>query len=125
MPATRAPWARAVSTTTLPSAPRAPVTTTTFPSMMGLRTPLKQEHTLSSEEIHLQCRAFSRPDAGSTGDSHIRWAFQMIDNFALADLPDDIIGFKYPFPRLAQALRTQSPLRIVAMGSSSTAGRED
>jgi hypothetical protein len=49
----------------------------------------------------------------------------MIDNFADADLPDDVIGFKYPLPRLAEALRDGGPLKIVAMGSSSTAGRED
>ena len=48
----------------------------------------------------------------------------MVDNFALADLPDEVIGFKYPFPRLAAALR-KDVVRIVAMGSSSTAGRED
>jgi hypothetical protein len=49
----------------------------------------------------------------------------MVDNFAFADLPDEVIGFKYPFPRLAQALQTHSPVKIVAMGSSSTAGRAD
>jgi hypothetical protein len=48
----------------------------------------------------------------------------MVDNFASADLPAEIIGFKYPFRRLAAALR-KDPVRIVAMGSSSTAGRED
>jgi hypothetical protein len=48
----------------------------------------------------------------------------MVDNFAFADLPDEVIGFKYPFPRLAAAL-PEGPVRIVAMGSSSTAGRED
>jgi len=48
----------------------------------------------------------------------------MIDNFALADLPDEVIGFKYPLRRLAAALRKE-PVRMVAMGSSSTAGRED
>jgi len=46
----------------------------------------------------------------------------MVDNFAFADLPDEVIGFRYPLPRLALALQTQSPLKIVAMGSSSTAG---
>src|SRR5664279_1268377 len=49
----------------------------------------------------------------------------MSDNFAFADLPDDVIGFKYPFPCLAAALLRKDPVRIVAMGSSSTAGRED
>ena len=48
----------------------------------------------------------------------------MVDNFVFADLPDDVIGFKYPFPRLADALR-KGPVKIVAMGSSSTSGRED
>jgi hypothetical protein len=49
----------------------------------------------------------------------------MPDNFIFADLPDEVIGFKYPLPRLAQALQTHNPVKIVAMGSSSTAGRED
>lgn len=48
----------------------------------------------------------------------------MVDDFAAADLPDDVIGFKYPCVRLAAALR-KSTVRIVAMGSSSTAGRAD
>jgi hypothetical protein len=49
----------------------------------------------------------------------------MPDNFNFADLPDEVIGFKYPFPRLAEALETHNPVKIVAMGSSSTAGRGD
>ena len=61
----------------------------------------------------------------STSDGTSKRAFQMVDNFAFADLPDEVIGFRYPLPRLALALQTQSPLKIVAMGSSSTAGRED
>jgi hypothetical protein len=48
----------------------------------------------------------------------------MVDDFAVADLPDSVIGFKYPFLRFAAALR-KAPVRIVAMGSSSTAGREN
>jgi hypothetical protein len=51
--------------------------------------------------------------------------FQMVDNFAFADLPDEVIGFKYPFPRLAAAIRGKARFKIVAMGSSSTAGRAD
>ncbi|WP_245474889.1 SGNH/GDSL hydrolase family protein [Bradyrhizobium sp. Leo121] len=50
---------------------------------------------------------------------------EMIDNFADAELPDQLIAFKYPLTRLAEALRHGGPLKIVAMGSSSTAGRED
>src|SRR5262249_2522078 len=49
----------------------------------------------------------------------------MVDNLNFTDLPDDVIGFKYPFPFLAKALREGGPIKIVAMGSSSTAGRED
>jgi hypothetical protein len=49
----------------------------------------------------------------------------MVDNFAFADLPDEVIGFKYPFPRLAEALRGGGRVKIIAMGSSSTAGRGD
>ncbi|WP_244443264.1 SGNH/GDSL hydrolase family protein [Bradyrhizobium sp. Ai1a-2] len=36
-----------------------------------------------------------------------------------------MIAFKYPLPRLAAALRAGGPVKIVAMGSSSTAGRGD
>ena len=49
----------------------------------------------------------------------------MVDNLIFADLPDDVIGFKYPFPCLAKAIRDGGPIRIVAIGSSSTAGRAD
>lgn len=49
----------------------------------------------------------------------------MVDSFAFADLPDDVIGLRYPLPRLAAAIRSGGPVRIVAMGSSSTAGRAD
>lgn len=49
----------------------------------------------------------------------------MVDDFALADLPDEVIGFKYPLPCLAAAVRDGGPIKIVAIGSSSTAGRAD
>ena len=41
------------------------------------------------------------------------------------DIPAEFVTLKYPLPRFAAALRGKDPLRIVAMGSSSTAGRED
>jgi lysophospholipase L1-like esterase len=47
----------------------------------------------------------------------------MTDSLSPADLPDDVIGFKYPLPNLARALKSGGVVRIVAMGSSSTAGR--
>lgn len=34
----------------------------------------------------------------------------------------DLVGFKYPLPNLAQSLKRQRKTRIVAIGSSSTAG---
>lgn len=39
------------------------------------------------------------------------------------DIPAEFITFKYPLPHFAAALRGKDPPRIVAMGSSSTAGR--
>jgi GDSL-like lipase/acylhydrolase family protein len=41
------------------------------------------------------------------------------------DIPVELIGFKYPLPHLTQALQGSGPVRIVAMGSSSTSGRAD
>jgi hypothetical protein len=41
------------------------------------------------------------------------------------DIPAEFISLKYPLPRLAAALLGKDPVKIVAMGSSSTAGRED
>ena len=41
------------------------------------------------------------------------------------DIPFELIGFKHPLPQLTQALQGSGPVRIVAMGSSSTSGRAD
>jgi hypothetical protein len=41
------------------------------------------------------------------------------------DIALDFLRFKYPLPHLAKALLGQAPVRIVAMGSSSTSGRGD
>lgn len=49
----------------------------------------------------------------------------MPDQAGDGDIPAEFITFKYPLPRFAAALRGKEPVRIVAMGSSSTAGRED
>src|SRR5690349_7539155 len=67
----------------------------------------------------------SSPNSHSTLNGNPFVRSKMIDNFADAELPDQLIAFKYPLPRLSAALRAKGPLRIVAMGSSSTAGRED
>jgi GDSL-like Lipase/Acylhydrolase family len=49
----------------------------------------------------------------------------MPDTAANGDIPADFVTFKYPLPHFAAALLGGDPVRIVAMGSSSTAGRED
>ncbi len=41
------------------------------------------------------------------------------------DIPAEFVSFKYPLPHLAQALLGSAPVRIAAIGSSSTAGRAD
>jgi acyl-CoA thioesterase I len=41
------------------------------------------------------------------------------------DTHQDIVGFKYPFPHLTRSLELQRKIRIVAIGSSSTAGEGD
>jgi acyl-CoA thioesterase-1 len=38
------------------------------------------------------------------------------------DIPPDLVAFKYPLPHLASSLKRQRKTRIVAIGSSSTAG---
>jgi hypothetical protein len=49
----------------------------------------------------------------------------MPDTSPDGDIPAELIGFKYPLPHLAKALLGATPVRIVAMGSSSTSGRAD
>ena len=53
----------------------------------------------------------------------------MTDTLPEADVPTEFTTLKYPLPRLAEAFRSSiqgnGPVRIVAMGSSSTAGRWD
>jgi hypothetical protein len=43
----------------------------------------------------------------------------------VVDTPDSFVTFKYELPNFFKALRSDAPVRIVAMGSSSTAGRGD
>jgi hypothetical protein len=49
----------------------------------------------------------------------------MSDAASDVDIPAEFITFKYPLPHFAAALLGKDPPGIVAMGSSSTAGRED
>ena len=43
----------------------------------------------------------------------------------IIDVPDNLIAFRHPMRRFADALRSDRSAKIVAIGSSSTAGRED
>jgi GDSL-like Lipase/Acylhydrolase len=63
-----------------------------------------------------------RPQAS---DGFSQATVQMPDIPPEVDVPVEFISFKYPLPHLAQALQGSGPVRIVAMGSSSTAGRAD
>src|SRR5882757_4085175 len=49
----------------------------------------------------------------------------MADGPADGDIPAELITFNYPLRHFSAALRAKVPVKIVAMGSSSTAGRED
>jgi GDSL-like lipase/acylhydrolase family protein len=49
----------------------------------------------------------------------------MTDSPPDGDIPAEFVSFRYPLPNLAKALVGKTPVRIVAMGSSSTAGRGD
>jgi hypothetical protein len=49
----------------------------------------------------------------------------MADTPPDGDMPAEFVSFKHPLPYLAQALLGKAPVRIVAIGSSSTSGRGD
>lgn len=49
----------------------------------------------------------------------------MVDAPSDGDIPAEIVNLAFPLPNLAAALLGKEPIRIVAIGSSSTAGRGD
>jgi hypothetical protein len=49
----------------------------------------------------------------------------MADTLPDGDIPAQFVDFRLPLPQLATALQRDAPVRIVAIGSSSTAGRGD
>jgi hypothetical protein len=49
----------------------------------------------------------------------------MPDTAPEVDFPNELVSLKYPLPHLMKALVGETAVRIVAMGSSSTAGRGD
>src|SRR5260370_42574198 len=54
-----------------------------------------------------------------------RGAFSRPNTAPDVDVPVEFVTLKYPLPHLSEALHGKGPVRIVAMGSSSTAGRRD
>src|SRR5258708_22111214 len=56
---------------------------------------------------------------------HTSGRFSMPDTAPDVDVPVEFVTRKYPLPHLSEALHGKGPVRIVAMGSSSTAGRWD
>jgi hypothetical protein len=49
----------------------------------------------------------------------------MSETAPVVDIPGEFVSLQYPLPHLAKALVGEAPVRIVAIGSSSTAGRAD
>src|SRR3981081_104720 len=49
----------------------------------------------------------------------------MTDLAPVLDVPAALVPLRHPFPHLFEALQGKGPVRIVAIGSSSTAGRGD
>jgi hypothetical protein len=49
----------------------------------------------------------------------------MPDALPPCNIPTELVRFKYPLPHLTAALKGPAAVKIVAIGSSSTAGRED
>src|SRR5436190_12335607 len=120
--ATRAPRASAKSVTTRPSAPSAPVTTMTFPSMMGLRIPVKKTAHTIVRRISFAMRRISHLIAGI--QQNIRAEDDEMDDVVSCpcDTHPGLVIFSYPLPHLKAALQGRQKIRIVAIGSSSTAG---
>jgi acyl-CoA thioesterase I len=58
-------------------------------------------------------------------DHFSQTGIRMSDAPQPCDTHPDLVGFKYPLPHLAEALKRQRKIRIVAIGSSSTAGEGD
>jgi len=49
----------------------------------------------------------------------------MSETAPVVDIPGEFVSLQYPLPHLAKALVGEAPVRIVEIGSSSTAGRAD
>src|SRR5260221_8295071 len=108
MPATRAPRLTAVSATTRPSAPSAPVMAMTFPFMQMV----SRAGTLRPDEIDLQWPWTSRRNAPATSDGGARKR-QMSE--IQPRLYPDLVGFRHQLPHLTEALRLQRRIKIVAI----------
>jgi lysophospholipase L1-like esterase len=89
--------------------------------MMGLRAPGKGERTLWSADFHLQCGEFRIQMRVST--EIFRQRMNAMGDLARAcDTHPDLVKFDHSLPHLKAALQHHQKIRIVAIGSSSTAG---
>src|SRR5258708_5170344 len=95
----------------------------TFPSMLVSELRGEGGSTLPPCEIHLQCCEILRRNAAHKG-SFPQTEASMPDVPRPCDSHLDLVGFKYSLPHLAQSLESQRKTRIVAIGSSSTAGAD-
>src|SRR5260370_5558020 len=106
-------WARA---------PRAAVKTTTFPSMIGLRTSgVRRLHTTARRNSIAMLRNIA-PKCGYHEGSLLQTDFHLPDALPKCEIPADLIRFDRPLFHLAKQLDGGGPINIVAIGSSSTAG---
>src|ERR1043166_201031 len=102
MPATRAPRFTAVSATTLPSAPSAPVMTMTFPFM---RNSPRQEtqFTLTPEENDLQWPGVWRRNGRATSDSRAG-VVHMANTPQACDPHLDLFPYTHPLRHLTESV---------------------
>src|SRR5437870_5269891 len=95
----------------------------TFPFMARLRADSDQ-HT--GKRISFAMRMdFAAIYGFSTPDSFSHWSIHMSDLPRPCVAHPELVRFKYPLPHLARALKLQRKIRIVTIGSSSTAGEGD
>jgi hypothetical protein len=75
----------------------------------------------------LQWRGILRPIKASNGSPPQPdiWDIQMVDASRPCISHPDLVEFKYPLPNLTRSLKRQRKVRIVSIGSSSTAGADN
>jgi len=93
--------------------------------MMGLRPGGEERPHYRQAKFNCNAVKFCAQMRAQVSDSYRERLVQMPDTPPDVDVPVEFVSLKYPLPHLVEALRGKGPVRIVAMGSSSTAGRGD